>query len=147
MPYINLSLADDEWETPKEIYDDLCEKYDIHPTLDVCATAENRKCATYFTDADDGLRQRWEFDTWCNPPHSMTGNFVRKAHNEWLTNNINIMILVPANTVSTVWWHECVEETTEYHPLKGRIRFLRLGLPSKFVSRNSYILIIYRKNE
>ena len=77
----------------------------------------------------------------------MTGNFVRKAHNEWLANNINIMILVPANTVSTVWWHDCVEGTTEYHPLKGRIRFIKDGKPSKFVSRNSYILIIYRKNE
>ena len=62
-------------------------------------------------------------------------------------NNINIMLLVPANTVSTVWWHDCVEDTTEYHAIKGRIRFLRDGKPSEFVSRNSYILIIYRKNE
>ena len=78
-PYINLSL-DDEWETPKEYYDYLCERYNIHPTLDVCATAENRKCATYFTAADNGLNQRWEFDTWCNPPHSMTGDFVHSSN-------------------------------------------------------------------
>jgi len=148
IPYINLSLVtDDEWETPKELYDELCEKYGIHPTLDACATTDNRKCATYFTEEDDGLRQHWEFDTWCNPPHTMTGDFVRKAHNEWLINNINIMILVPANTVSTIWWHECVEGMTEYHAIKGRIRFIKDGKPSKFVSRNSYILIIYRKNE
>ena len=43
LPYINLSLADDEWETPKELYDELCEKYGIHPTLDACATIDNRK--------------------------------------------------------------------------------------------------------
>ena len=148
IPYINLSLtADDEWETPKEFFDDLCEKYSINPRLDPCATSANRKCLLFFTEEENGLRQDWEHDVWCNPPHTMTGDFVRKAHEEWLKNNINIMILVPANTVSTIWWHDCVENVTEYHAIKGRIRFIRDGKPSKFVSRNSYILIIYRNYE
>ena len=137
----------DEWETPKELFDEFCEKYNIHPRLDPCATSANRKCLLYFTEEENGLQQEWEHDVWCNPPHSMTGDFVRKAYSEWLQNNINIMLLVPANTVSTIWWHEYVENTTEYHAIKGRIRFLRDGKPSEFVSRNSYILIIYRKNE
>jgi len=33
LPYINLSLADDEWETPKEFFDELCDKYSIYPRL------------------------------------------------------------------------------------------------------------------
>ena len=56
------------------------------------------------------------------------------------------MMLVPANTVSTVWWHEYVEGIAEYHPVKGRIRFIRDGEPSKFQSRNAYICVIFRKN-
>ena len=147
MPYINLSLADDEWETPKEFIEELCEKYNIYPRLDPCATSANRKCLLFFTEEENGLHQEWEHDVWCNPPHSITGDFVRKAYNEWLQNNINIMLLVPANTISTIWWHEYVEDITEYHAIKGRIRFLRDGKPSEFVSRNSYILIIYRKND
>ena len=115
--------------------------------IDVCATRENSKCVLYFTEKDNGLVQSWDQDIWCNPPHSMTGDFVRKAYSEWLKNNINIMLLIPANTVSTVYWHEYIEDIAEYHAVKGRIRFLRDGLPSKFQSRNSYMLVIYRKNE
>ena len=115
--------------------------------IDVCATRENSKCVLYFTEKDNGLVQSWDQDIWCNPPHSMTGDFVKKAYSEWLKNNINILLLIPANTVSTGYWHEYIEDIAEYHAVKGRIRFLRDGLPSKFQSRNSYMLVIYRKNE
>ena len=27
-------MADDEWETPKEFFDELCDKYSIYPRLD-----------------------------------------------------------------------------------------------------------------
>ena len=137
----------DEWETPKFLFDELCEKYNIHPTLDVCATQQNTKCILHINEEINSLSQDWDQDSWCNPPHSKTGDFVRKAYSEWLKNNINIMLLVPANTVSTSYWHEYVEGITEYHAIKGRIKFLRDGLPSKFQSRNSYMLVIYRKNE
>ena len=137
----------DEWETPKYLFDELCEKYNIHPTLDVCATQQNTKCIMHINEEINSLRQDWDQDTWCNPPHSKTGDFVRKAYSEWLKNNINIMLLVPANTVSTSYWHEYIENVTEYHAIKGRIKFLRDGMPSKFQSRNSYMLVIYRKNE
>ena len=61
IPYINLSLtADDEWETPKEFFDDLCEKYSINPRLDPCATSANRKCLLFFTEEENGLRQDWD---------------------------------------------------------------------------------------
>jgi site-specific DNA-methyltransferase (adenine-specific) len=136
----------DEWETPKELFDELCDKYNIFPRLDPCATNANRKCLMFFTKEENALEQEWEYDVWCNPPHSITGEFVRKAHTEWIKNNINIMMLVPANTVSTVWWHECVEGVAEYHPVKGRIRFIRDGEPSKFQSRNAYMCVIFRKN-
>ena len=79
----------DEWETPKELFDELCEKYDIHPRLDPCATSVNRKCLLYFTEKENGLTSEWEQDAWVNPPHSRSGDFVRKAYSEWLKNNIN----------------------------------------------------------
>ena len=101
----------------------------------------------FYTEEEDGLTEPWEHDVWCNPPHSRTGDFVRKAYTSWLENNINVMVLVPANTVSTIWWHDYVENMTEYHAIKGRIRFIRDGKPAKFVSRNSYILINYIKQE
>jgi hypothetical protein len=113
----------------------------------VCATQQNTKCILHINEKINSLRQDWDHDSWCNPPHSMTGDFVRKAYSEWLKNNINIILLIPANTVSTGYWHEYIEGITEYHAVKGRIKFLRDGMPSKFQSRNSYMVVIYRKNE
>lgn len=46
-----------EWATPQDLFDELNEEF--HFNLDVCATAENAKCAHYFTKIEDGLLQSW----------------------------------------------------------------------------------------
>lgn len=51
------SSATDLWETPQEFFDELDKEF--HFTVDVCATPENAKCARYFTQEQDGLRQKW----------------------------------------------------------------------------------------
>ena len=43
------------WETPQKLFDELDAEF--HFTLDVAASDENHKCARYFTQSDDGLRQ------------------------------------------------------------------------------------------
>lgn len=45
------------WETPQRLFDELDAEF--HFTLDVAASDENHKCARYFTQNDDGLRQNW----------------------------------------------------------------------------------------
>ena len=47
----------DEWATPQEIFDELDREFDFN--LDPCANETNAKCARYFSDADDGLTQKW----------------------------------------------------------------------------------------
>ena len=55
------------WETPQKLFDELDAEF--HFTLDAAASDENHKCARYFTQNDDGLRQNWEGETvFCNPP-------------------------------------------------------------------------------
>lgn len=139
-----LSMSD-EYETPHDIFNSLCEKYQIIPMIDVCANVDNKKCSDFFDIDTDGLTYDWTVDVWCNPPHSITGKFVEKAFNEWTKNNINIMMLIPANTCSSVYWHDFIEGNAEYHAIKGRIRFLRNGSPSDHVSRNAYMCVIFRK--
>lgn len=46
-----------DWETPKELYEELNNKY--HFTLDPCSTDENAKCEYHFTIREDGLKQKW----------------------------------------------------------------------------------------
>lgn len=45
------------WETPQNLFDKLDAEF--HFTLDAAASDENHKCARYFTQKDDGLRQNW----------------------------------------------------------------------------------------
>src|SRR5262249_57492963 len=57
-----------DWETPWLVF----RAYDaeFHFTLDVCATAENAKCARFFSPAQNGLLQDWGDDVcWMNPPY------------------------------------------------------------------------------
>jgi phage N-6-adenine-methyltransferase len=140
----DLSLSD-EYETPHDVFNSLCAKYEITPMIDVCANVDNKKCSDFFGVVVDGLLCSWTVDVWCNPPHSMTGKFVEKAFDEWNENNINIMMIIPANTCSSIYWHDFIEGSAEYHAIKGRIRFLRGGEPSKFMSRNAYMCVIFRK--
>jgi DNA N-6-adenine-methyltransferase (Dam) len=53
------------WETPKALFEALDSVF--HFTTDVCADASNAKCPHYFTEAQDGLRQRWEGTCFMNP--------------------------------------------------------------------------------
>src|SRR5712692_2175859 len=150
------SLSDD-YETPGELYEELCWKYNIHPLLDSSANKDNTKCELYITEEMDALKTEWlinypdgepynaRVDVWCNPPYSMTEEFVRRAHEQWTKHNINIMMLIPANTMSSHYWHECIEGKAEYHPIKGRIRFLVDGKPTPHSSRNASVIVIWRK--
>ena len=51
------SSKSDEWATPQDIYDSLDSEFGFN--LDPCATAENHKCETYFTQTDNGLSKNW----------------------------------------------------------------------------------------
>ncbi|PYR31508.1 MAG: adenine methyltransferase, partial [Acidobacteria bacterium] len=72
------SSARADWETPSDLFTRLDREFSF--TLDVCATARNRKCRRYFTCSKDGLRQRWTGRCWMNPPYGRAiGAWVRKA--------------------------------------------------------------------
>ena len=51
------SSATDEWSTPNAFFQTLNAEFGFD--LDVCATAENAKCAQYYTREQDGLVQKW----------------------------------------------------------------------------------------
>tara|TARA_B110001454_G_scaffold218474_1_gene246547 strand:- start:136 stop:588 length:453 start_codon:yes stop_codon:yes gene_type:complete len=142
-PRSSKSLSD-EYETPDEVFKYLCNKYKIIPSIDVCANVDNKKCRDFFGVGTDGLKCNWIVNAWVNPPHSMTGDFVKKSYEQWKENNINIIMIIPANTCSSKYWHEYIEGNAEYHAIKGRIRFLHEGKLSDFMSRNAYMCIIFR---
>ena len=54
---VMFSSATDLWATPQSFFDQLNNEFRF--TLDPCATAENAKCRSFYTQEDDGLKQDW----------------------------------------------------------------------------------------
>lgn len=140
---------EDNYETPKELYTRLCKLYSIQPQIDACADEQNHKCEYWLKDA---LHQDWMIsfdfmatDVWCNPPGSLQLKFIERAELQYRKWNMNIIMIVPANCVSTEIWHKYIEDKREYHAVKGRPVFLKNGRKTKFPSRNSYVCIVWRK--
>jgi len=145
------SIVDDDFWTPIELYERLCKLYDIHPVLDVAASEINKKCDLFL---DNALFQEWNvptgFAVWCNPPHSMTEEFIRRADSQHKKYGIIIMMIVPSNTESAKVWSELIEndyeDLVENHRVEGRPRFLQHGnTKTKFSSRNAYRVLIWGK--
>ena len=80
MNKVMYSSKSDEWETPQELFNRLDTEY--HFDRDVCATAENRKCAEYYSVEQDGLKQDWHGTLWMNPPYGRKiPDWIEKAYN------------------------------------------------------------------
>ena len=135
----------DEWETPSHVFEYLCAYHNLKPTLDVCADYKNHKCVDYFPKDQNGLLKNWYKDVWCNPPHSLTKEFVRKAQGEWEKNNINILMIVPANAIGAHYF-DFIFDTgcAKYYRYSGRIKFTQHGL-EKSSSRNGYFSVVWKK--
>lgn len=110
-----------EWATPQAFFDALDARW--HFTLDACATAENAKCARFFSPEEDGLAQDWGGQVvFCNPPYGRgeTGRWLRKA---WLASyrGATVVLLIPART-DTAWWHDYAA-FGEVTFVRGRLKF------------------------
>jgi phage N-6-adenine-methyltransferase len=108
------------WATAQETFDALHAEFGF--TRDVCATESNAKCPAYFTEAQDGLRQRREGICWMNPPYGQDiSRWVQKAYKSSLWGTI-VVCLLPART-DTRWWQNYVLPSAEIRYLPGRQRF------------------------
>jgi phage N-6-adenine-methyltransferase len=123
------------WETPHELFKKLNMKYRFQ--IDVCASKENAKCQTFFTEDIDGLSQEWNAAIcWMNPPYGRAiGKWMKKAYEESLK-GATVVCLVPART-DTAWWHDfAMKGKIEF--LRGRVKFIhpveKVGRPAPFPS-------------
>jgi len=130
---IHHSSQRQDWATPTDIYEDLNQRYGPF-TLDAAASAENAKCARYWTEADDALTKPWTGRTFCNPPYQYCAKFVERAIDEARNGNAEIVVLlVPART-DTRWFREAWEHADEVRFLSGRIAFEGASGPAPFPS-------------
>lgn len=113
----------EDWETPQDLFEKLNEEF--HFTLDAAANEKNAKCAIYYTEKEDALKQNWNNEIiWCNPPYGKKiKSFVEKAFYTWLQYpKTTVVMLLPART-DTKWFHDYVYKRAEIRFLKGRLHF------------------------
>jgi len=111
-----------DWGTPDSVWAPLNAEFGF--TLDAAASAENTKCARFFSESDNGLEQDWGREiVWCNPPygHDRLWRWVKKGRDA-AANGATVAMLVPAYT-ATAWWHDMVPHA-EVRFLKGKIQFV-----------------------
>ena len=109
-------------------------------TCDVCATADNAKCAEFYSPEQDGLAQEWTGVCWCNPPYGREiGKWVRKAAESSCT----VVMLLPART-DTKWFHDYIYGKAEIRFIRGRLKF---GAAKNSASFPSMIVIFNRESE
>lgn len=124
--------------TPWEVFT----AYDaeFHFTLDVCATAENTKCARFFSPEVDGLTQDWGRETcWMNPPYGKGMDaWMEKAYLSSLAGAM-VLAFVAART-DTRWWHGWVLGKGEVRYRLGRTTFEGYADPAGYPS----VAVIYR---
>jgi phage N-6-adenine-methyltransferase len=93
--------------------------------LDAAASHWNAKCAHYYDEKDDALKQDWsDFGTvWCNPPFSaeLIGRFTAKA-SEAAEKGSTVVLLLPQ------WpgydWYQEVKRRGEMRDVTGPVRFV-----------------------
>lgn len=93
---------------------------------DLAASHANTVAYTYLTETIDALGRDWKFGhgwNWLNPPYAAIGPWVQKAHLEWLDNDVQTAVLVPA-AVGSNWWRDYVHQRCQVMFLNGRIRFV-----------------------
>jgi phage N-6-adenine-methyltransferase len=131
---VMFSSATDEWETPQTFFDKLDLEFGF--TLDVAASASNRKAEHYYgpDHADercrDALVLNWSgalrpVRCWMNPPYSrgLQGKFIAKAAEERRKGVLTVALL-PART-DTKAFHTHIYDASTWQPREGiEIRLL-----------------------
>lgn len=114
----------DEYMTPKEVVDFFGPfEYDPATTKE---QAERLDIPYYDTAETNGLKQDWRrfSKIWINPPFTRKFEFLQKAMEVMLWNDVKIFFLMPAETITTKKFHEIIggQPYTLWIP-DGRIKF------------------------
>jgi hypothetical protein len=109
-----------EWFTPKEVFTALQLEFDLDP----CSPGPGHwvPARKIYTEADDGLHQRWCGLVFMNPPFGG-----RNGHVPWLRkflDHANGIAIVRAYT-SSAWWHNHMPRAELICFPRGKTKFIR----------------------
>lgn len=119
-------MANDEWTTPKKLFDYQDNLY--HFNVDAAATAKNKLCERFYSKKNSFLRTvAKDFDCesriWCNPPYSMAREFADHCYKLYCRRDVCSYLLLPVRS-DRIWFQQLIHKTfvtTQYYT--GRIHF------------------------
>ena len=127
----------DHYETPKKIYEEICDIFKIYPQLDVCATKHNTKCKEFFERGgwtgshfigNAAFSRDWSSDFFMNCPYSNCKKWIKYAYLQHIKHNVNGLAILNVSTGSA-YWHDYIIEKAEIYYYKRRIKFELNGIP------------------
>jgi phage N-6-adenine-methyltransferase len=123
-----VSSGDFEWYTPPAVLDRVRA---VLGTIDVdlasCAAAQaNVQAQTFYTLADDGLRQPWHGTVFCNPPYKMPeiARFIGKLCEELDAQRTTAAIVLVNAATETDWFQTAFARADAVCFPDGRIHFV-----------------------
>jgi len=136
----------DEYGTPKQLFQNICKKYNIYPQIDVCASHTNHVVPNYITKEQNCFGHSIKHDFFMNPPYSKVSEFMEFAYEQHNKNNVSCILLTYSKT-GTRWWHKYVQEIADHVDFqKGRIKFLdEHGNTTKHYAPYDSVWIVYKK--
>lgn len=129
----------DNWETPKELYDELNSEFGFD--FDPCPINFGE-----ITPDKNGLIIPWGDVNFINPPYSrkLKEAFVKRAVKEFKSGK-TCVLLIPVST-STALFHDYIQpNATEIRFLRGRVKFKGVcsdGTPSKGAGMHDSMVIV-----
>lgn len=130
-------MANDEWQTPQELFDALNTRYSF--SIDGAANRTNHRLLRWYGpggEREDSLSEPWPSDEriWCNPPYSRgkQRKFVLHAIDHAYRGGLSVLLL-PADT-STRLFHELIWKRYPVEFLPRRVKFVGAPSAAKFGS-------------
>jgi ParB family chromosome partitioning protein len=117
------------WFTPTEIVEaarQVLGRIDIDPAS--CAKAQEViQAGLFFTEAENGLAQKWRGRVWLNPPYAAgkIDRFVAKLVEEHEAGNVPEAVLLVHSRTDTAWFHAAATTAAAICFTRGRVRFQR----------------------
>jgi phage N-6-adenine-methyltransferase len=126
MPSSNRYDADD-FPAPNATF----QRFGSRCTLDVAASKDNAKCKQFYTNQQDGLKQRWHGIVWMNPPYRDLAAWCAKAVT-YARSGGTVIALLPAWT-DAAWFHDFIPMARVTF-LRSRLAFTRMGATERGVA-------------
>jgi len=121
----------DNWETPKDLYDELNQEFNFD--FDPCPI-----CFDEITPDKDGLLVEWGKRNFINPPYSrrLKEAFVKRAVEESDKGNLCVCLL-PVST-STALFHDYIKPNADdIRFIRGRVKFIGINTFGEKVSNKA----------